>query len=144
EGDAEDIAALYRSVFETYPFPINNPAYIKKAMEGSVRYFVIKKSHVLAAVASCEIDSENLNVEVTDFATNPLFRGRGFASMLLHAMEAEMKNDGILLAYTIARAISRPINATFAGAGYQFAGMLPNNTNICGSLENMNVWYRRL
>ncbi|MDO9549603.1 MAG: putative beta-lysine N-acetyltransferase [Methanoregula sp.] len=142
--DAQDIAALYRSVFETYPFPIIDPEYIKKSMEGSVRYFVIRKSHLLAAVASCEIDKENLNVEVTDFATNPLFRGRGFAGMLLHAMEAEMKNEGILLAYTIARAISRPINATFAGAGYQFAGMLPNNTNICGSLENMNVWYRIL
>lgn len=144
EGDAEEIALLYRSVFTTYPFPITDPEYIKKSMEGSVRYFVIKKSELLAAVASCEIDSENLNVEVTDFATNPLFRGRGFAGMLLHAMEAEMKKEGMLLAYTIARAISRPINATFAGAGYQFAGMLPNNTNICGSLENMNVWYRRL
>jgi hypothetical protein len=59
-------------------------------------------------------------------------------------METKMKKEGILLAYTIARAISRPINGTFAKAGYQFAGMLTNNTNICGSLENMNVWYRRL
>ena len=68
----------------------------------------------------------------------------GFARILLHAMETEMKNEGILLAYTIARAISRPINATFAGAGYQFGGMLPNNTNICGSMESMNVWYKKL
>jgi hypothetical protein len=55
-----------------------------------------------------------------------------------------MKEEGILLSYTIARAIFRPINAVFAGAGYQYAGTLLNNTNICGSLESMNVWYRKL
>jgi hypothetical protein len=48
------------------------------------------------------------------------------------------------LAYTIARAIFRPINAVFAGAGYQFGGLLKNNTNISGSMESMNVWYRKL
>jgi beta-lysine N6-acetyltransferase len=143
-GDAKEIAALYRSVFKTYPFPVFDPEYIRESMQGQVRYFVIRKSHQLAAVASCEVDAETLNVEVTDFATNPLFRGMGFAGILLHAMETEMKKEGILLAYTIARAISRPINATFAGAGYQYSGLLPNNTNICGSLESMNVWYRRL
>jgi putative beta-lysine N-acetyltransferase len=143
-GDTKEIAALYRSVFETYPFPIVDPEYIRTSMQGNIRYFVIKKSHLLAAVASCEFDAENQNVEVSDFATNPLFRGRGFARILLHAMETEMKKEGIQLAYTIARAISRPINSTFAGAGYQFGGLLPNNTNICGSLENMNVWYRKL
>ncbi len=77
------------------------------------------------AVASCEVDAANRNVEVTDFATDPKFRGMGLARILLHAMETEMKNEGILLAYTIARAISRPINATFAGAGYQFGGAAP-------------------
>jgi putative beta-lysine N-acetyltransferase len=113
-------------------------------MEGPIRYFIIRKSYQLAAVASCEIDAENLNAEVTDFATDTQFRGMGFAGILLHAMETEMKKEGILLAYTIARATSRPINITFAGAGYHFGGLLPNNTNICGSLESMNVWYKRL
>jgi putative beta-lysine N-acetyltransferase len=142
--DADDIASLYRLVFETYPFPVFDSEYIRKTMTENIRYFVIKKSHMLAAVASCEIDSENRNIEVTDFATNPLFRGRGFAGILLRAMEADMKQEGIQLSYTIARAIFRPINAVFVGAGYQFGGMLPNNTNISGSMESMNVWYRKL
>jgi putative beta-lysine N-acetyltransferase len=142
--DATEIAALYRSVFKTYPFPIHDPEYIRESMQGQIRYFIVRKSHQLAAVASCEIDAENLNAEVTDFATNPLFQGRGFAGILLHAMEAEMTKEGILLAYTIARAVSRPINVVFSGAGYRFGGMLPNNTNICGSMESMNVWYKRL
>ena len=143
-GDAEEIAALYRLIFKTYPFPIHDPDYIRESMQGQVRYYIIRKSHLLAAVASSDTDDENLNVEVTDFATNPLFRGRGFAGLLLHTMETDMKNEGILLAYTIARAISMPVNTVFAGAGYQYGGLLPNNTNICGSLESMNVWYKRL
>ena len=143
-GDAKDIAALYRSVFKTYPFPIVDPDYILESMQGHVRYFIIRKSDQLAAVASCEIDDENKNIEVTDFATDPRFRGMGLAGSLLHTMETDLKKEGILLAYTIARAISRPINTTFAGAGYRFGGLLPNNTNICGSMESMNVWYKKL
>jgi len=143
-GDADEIATLLRSVFPTYPFPIGDPEYIRETMQGSIRYFVMKKSHLLAAVASCEIDAENQNAEVTDFATGPLFRERGFASLLLHAMETELKKEGIRLAYTICRAGFGPINTVFAGAGYEFGGMLPNNTNICGSVESMNVWYKKL
>jgi len=143
-GDADDIALLFRTVFPTYPFPIGDPDYIRETMQGSIRYFVLKKSHILAAVASCEIDMENQNAEVTDFATGPIFRGRGFASLLLHAMETELKKEGIRLAYTICRAGFGPINTVFAGAGYEFGGLLPNNTNICGSVESMNVWYKKL
>lgn len=143
-GDAKDIAALYKSVFKTYPFPISDPDYIRESMQGNIRYVVIRKSHELAAVASCEIDDDNLNIEVTDFATASQFRGRGFAGVLLRAIETDLKKEGILLAYTIARALSRPINATFAAAKYQFAGLLPNNTNICGGMESMNVWYKKL
>lgn len=143
-GDAGEIAELYRTVFSTYPFPIRDPEYIRESMQGHIRYFIIRKSHLLAAAASCEVDEENLNVEVTDFATAPLFRGRGFAGILLSAMEKDLKKEGILSAYTIARAVSLPMNMTFAEAGYRFGGQLPNNTNICGSMESMNVWYREL
>jgi len=143
-GDAADIADLYQTVFATYPFPISDPEYIRESMQNSTRYFIIRKSHILAAVASCEIDSANRNIEVTDFATGPLFRGRGFASLLLRAVETDMKKEGIGLAYTICRAIFGPINTVFAGAGYQFGGQLPNNTNICGSIESMNVWYKKV
>jgi len=143
-GDAEDIAALYRSVFVTYPFPIHDPGYIRETMKGPFRYYVIKKSHILSAVASCETDAENQNAEVTDFATSPLFRGRGLAGQLLQAMEADLKKEGIRLTYTICRALSGPVNTIFAGAGYRYGGQLPNNTNICGSIESMNVWYKKL
>ena len=142
--DAEDIASLFRSVFATYPFPISNSDYVRQSMNGHVRYFVIKNTDLLAAVASCEVDVKNRTVEMTDFATDPLFRGSGFAGILLNMMEDEMRKEGMVMAYTIARAISLPMNSTFASAGYLFGGMLPNNTNISGSMESMNVWYKKL
>jgi len=143
-GDSREIAALYRSVFKTYPFPIFDPGYIRESMQNQIRYFIIRKSHLLAAVASFELDTDAMTSEMTDFATDPRFRGMGLAGNLLDAMETEVKKGGVLLAYTIARAVSRPINTTFAGGGYRFGGLLPNNTNICGSLESMNVWYKKL
>ena len=143
-GDSKEIAELYRSVFRTYPFPVSDPGYIRESMQKQIRYFLVRKSHLLAAVASFELDIDAMTSEMTDFATDPRFRGMGLARNLLVTMEAEAKKGGIMLAYTIARAISRPINSTFAAAGYKFGGLLPNNTNICGSLESMNVWYKNL
>lgn len=143
-GDAKEIAALFDSVFETYPFPISDPDFITRTMKEGIRYFCIHQSKKIVAVASCEINAEAQNAEMTDFATDPQVQGKGLAGNLLHAMETEMKKEDIRLAYTIARATSYPINMTFARAGYQYGGMLPNNTNICGSMECMNVWYKKL
>lgn len=80
---------------------------------------------------------------MTGFAPDPRSGGKGFAASLLKVMERSVKNEGIIPAYTIARALSRPNNATLSGAGYRF-GVLLNNTAICGSMENMNDWYKKL
>lgn len=143
-GDAKEIAELFHSIFRTYPFPIYDQEYITKSMKDGIRYYCVHHSKRIAAAASCEINTDAGNAEMTDFATDLRFQGKGLAGNLLHAMEVEMKKEEIQLAYTIARAKSHPINMTFARAGYQYGGMLPNNTNICGSLECMNVWYKKL
>ncbi|MEN6394931.1 MAG: putative beta-lysine N-acetyltransferase [Methanoregula sp.] len=142
--DAPGIAALYRETFESYPFPIFEPAFIRQTMEENVRYFCICHDADLVAVSSCDINDGAKNAEMTDFATHPSFRGNGLAGCLLWAMEEHLKPEGIHLGYTIARATSYPMNLTFARAGYHFGGMLKNNTNICGTLESMNVWYKVL
>jgi len=143
-GDEKEIAALYRSVFETYPFPIFDPEFITKSMKGDVRYFCVCRSQRIVAMASCEVNADAQNAEMTDFATDPQFQGKGLAGNLLYAMENDVRKEDIRLTYTIARALSYPINMTFARAGYKYAGMLPNNTNIGGAMESMNVWYRKL
>lgn len=142
--DSGEIAALFQSVFDTYPFPIFDPDFIIASMRNDVQYFCIRHANQIIAVASCEVNSDAENVEMTDFATAPQFRGRGLAGHLLHAMEEAMGDEGIRLAYTIARARSYPINVTFSRAGYHYGGTLPNNTQICGAMESMNVWYRKL
>ena len=142
--DAKAISALYRQVFETYPFPVHDPDYIRQTMESHVIYYCVHSQGELAAVSSAEMAKEDAVVEMTDFATLPVCRGKGIARVLLAHMEARMPELGIKTAYTIARAMSMPMNAVFAARGFVFGGTLIKNTQICGQLESMNVWYRHL
>lgn len=139
---AQVMAELYREVFKTYPFPIHEPEYLLETMRENVKYFGIFHKDRLVALSSSEIDFENLNVEMTDFATLPEFRGNSLALYLLQKMEEEMEKQGIKRLYTIARALSYGMNITFSKAGYIFSGTLIKNTNICGNFESMNVWYK--
>lgn len=141
---AEALAALYGSVFETYPFPISDPGYLREAMDSDVAFFGIPAKGGLAAAASAEMDMGWRCAEMTDFATLPAVRGRGAAGRLLARMEDAVRERGIRTAYTIARAASYGMNTVFARAGYRYGGTLPNNTQIAGRLESMNVWHRRL
>lgn len=36
------------------------------------------------------------------------------------------------------------MNVTFARQGYTLSGRLKNNTDIAGTIESMNVWYKHL
>jgi putative beta-lysine N-acetyltransferase len=142
--DIPDMAPLYGQVFATYPFPIADPDFIAETMASHVVYFGVWDDGELVALSSAETDRDASNVEMTDFATLPEQRGNGYARMLLTRMEVAMRKEGICTAYTIARAISPGMNITFARQGYQFGGCLTNNTNICGKIESMNIWYRAL
>jgi len=142
--DAPGMVEVYKVVFETYPFPIHDPEYLRKTMQSNIVYFVALEGDRIVAVSSSEMDEKGSNVEMTDFATLPECRGSGVAVYLLYEMEKAMRDRGIQTAYTIARALSFGMNITFAKLGYEFGGTLTNSTNICGSLESMNVWYKPL
>jgi putative beta-lysine N-acetyltransferase len=142
--DVPALAALYGCVFETYPFPIHDPGYLRQTMKTHIRYYCAIREGRIVAASSAEIDRDSDSVEMTDFATHPSYRGMGMCSALLERMEGDMQHEGIRMAYTIARAVMYPINITFAHAGYRYGGTLLNNTNICGSFESMNVWYKKL
>lgn len=144
EEDIKELSNLYNLVFESYPFPINDPEYLRETMNNHIEYFGIWSGDKLMAASSCETDPDNLNVEMTDFASIPECRGKGFAGILLDAMESAMRKDGYVISYTIARAAFEPINRLFARFGYDYCGTMKNNTNICGSFESMNVWYKKL
>lgn len=144
KSDAGVLAALYKAVFESYPFPIHETDYIIETMASHIEYFGAFDGQSLVAAGSAEMDISGQNAEMTDFATLPDYRGKGLAQYLLNMMEAQMRKRGVLTGYTIARALSAGMNITFAKRGYRYAGTLTNNTNICGKIESMNVWYKPL
>ena len=142
--DGDEMAKIYREVFASYPFPIHDPAFLRAAMRDSTMFFGIWNGEKIAALSSAEMDCHSASAEMTDFATPPAYRGNGFALCLLRQMEDAVKGRGIRSLFTIARAYSFGMNITFARNGYLYGGILTNNTNISGSLESMNVWYKIL
>lgn len=142
--DAGALSRLYGRVFDSYPFPIDDPGYIQATMSEGVRYFGVKRQDDMAAAAAAEIDMTNNNAEMTDFATLPVWRRHGFAAALLQRMESAMAQDDIYTVYTIARAESISMNTVFSRAGYFYGGFLPNNTQIAGTVQSMTVWYKSL
>lgn len=142
--DTEEMSVLYKAVFATYPFPIHDPGYIFDTMQRNVLYFGIHHFDKLIALSSADMNLSASNVEMTDFATDPAWRGYGLAICLLARMEQEMVLRKITTAYTIARALSPSMNISFSKMGYHFGGTLVNNTNIAGKIESMNVWYKYL
>jgi putative beta-lysine N-acetyltransferase len=143
-SDVAEMSVIYQKIFQSYPFPIQKPAYLNRMMRKGVRYYCIRIKGRIKAVAAAEIDWTNKNVEMTDFATNPKWQGLGLAGMLLNHMDRKARELGIETAYTIARAESKGMNAVFQNNGYIYAGLLKNNTQICGSIQSMTVWYKHL
>lgn len=144
EADVAAMAEVYRLVFPSYPFPIHDPAYLRKCMRADVDFFKVERGGRIVALSSAEMAPADGNAEMTDFATLPELRGQGAAQGLLSAMETAMAERKMPTVFTIARAYSTGMNVTFAKSGYAFGGTLTGNTNIGGAIESMNVWYKHL
>jgi putative beta-lysine N-acetyltransferase len=144
--DIPRMSFLYKQVFSSYPFPIEDPAFIEASLKGTTLFAGIEKKGTLVALASaeCNFAEDHLHSEMTDFATLPSHRGNSYASHLLLFLEQEAEKKGIKTAFTIARAISKGMNITFSKTGYLYGGRLKNNTDISGNIESMNVWYKDL
>lgn len=144
--DIPALAGLYARTFQSYPFPIDSPDYLARTMENDVDYYLVPapadSPHPLAAAASAEKHPGRKSAEMTDFAVDPAFRGAGLAGALLSAMEEALLRQEYRCFYTIARLSQPAMNRTFFRAGYRYGGTLVKNTQIGGSLESMNVWYK--
>jgi beta-lysine N6-acetyltransferase len=144
-NDIESITGIFKRVFTTYPFPIHDPNYIVKTMQkDDTQYFGIRDNKKLIGVSTAEIDLNNKNAEMTDFAVLPEYRGQNLAFRLLVNMEQQMKITNIKTVYTISRLNEPGMNKTFLKSGYKYTGTLINNTNIGGSIESMNIFYKHL
>jgi putative beta-lysine N-acetyltransferase len=142
--DALEMSRVFQNVFESYPFPIFDPQYLIDSIHRHVTYFCIRKDKRIVALAAADIDPVNQAAEMTDFATLSEYRRQGMAGRLLNAMDAEMKQQGMQTAFSIARSLSAGMNITFVKSGYRYGGTLGNNTYIAGRIESMNIWYKHL
>ena len=140
--DAAELARLYGSIFELYPVPLNEEAYILSAMEKGGRFYVCTLEDRIVSAASAEADLFYKNAEITDCATLPEHRKHGLMKEIISALEKDLHRDGIFCLYSIARALSYGMNAAFHSLGYKYRGRLANNCYITDKLEDMNVWVK--
>ena len=144
KSNTVQIANMYAQVFLSYPFPIDDPAYIEKMMGEHVQYFGAFRGDQIAALSSAEIDFGTKSAEMTDFATDKGHTGHCLSCLLLRTMEEAMQQQGIKTLFTIARLASIPMNKTFLRSGYHYSGTFINNTQIAGRIESMNLYYKHL
>ncbi|MCG6961992.1 MAG: putative beta-lysine N-acetyltransferase [Acidobacteria bacterium] len=143
--DADELAALYDTVFKSYPFPITDPGFLIETMLSDVVYRIVRDDGgSLIAAASADTIRAHHNAEMTDFATLPDRRGLGLAQHTLAALEEDMAERDIRYLYTIARARSAGMNRVFYNRGYEWTGTLVKNCHIAGRFENMHVWCKTL
>lgn len=138
--DLPALAGLYRQVFASYPTPVGSVDYLADTAGKSACYRLITWQGELVSAAAGEIDVTNNNVEMTNCATLPGFRGQGLMFYLLAELDQQCSRMGIACRYTLARAGSYGMNLVFRRLNYSYGGTLTNNCHIAGGFENMNIW----
>jgi putative beta-lysine N-acetyltransferase len=141
-SDADAIAEIFGQVFQYYPTPMHQPAYVKETMEQGTIYFGIKHSGKLVSVASAEVNYKFSNAELTDCASLPECAGRGYMQDILQTVQTELLNRNIFCHYTLARAGQPGINKVFFKLGFDYCGILKQNCRIGTGLEDMSVWVK--
>lgn len=141
-SQANELARLYKEIFNVYPTPLNEEAHIIKTMQQGTVYVYIESDHQIVSAASAEVNEKYHNAELTDCATLPSAAGKGHMKKLLYYLEQKLTRDGITCCYTLARAESFSMNKVFSQLGYTYGGRLVNNCFIYSGIEDMNVWYK--
>lgn len=142
--DAAGMAELYKTIFQVYPTPVNDPDYLMESMKSGNVFYVAEHKDRIVSAASAEINQSLYNAEITDCATLPEYRRHKFIQFLIDQISKELKHKGIFHVYSLARARSFGMNAALFNSGYRYKGRLMNNCYISQSLENMNVWCKKL
>ncbi|MDD9271675.1 putative beta-lysine N-acetyltransferase [Paenibacillus sp. GCM10023248] len=142
--DADRLSNLYGRIFQTYPTPMNDPAYVAATMREGTIYYLVESQDELVSAASAEVNAAYANAEMTDCATLPAYRNQGLMRLLMHALEDELLTRRITCAYSLSRALSPGMNAVFYQMGYGYYGRLTKNCDIYDKYEDMNLWAKAL
>jgi len=143
-GSIPELSNLYTKVFSTYPSPMNDHTYLEKIMQKASIFKIMLYQNKIISAASIDIDQRTSSAELTDCATIKDHCGKGLMSHLVKSLEIEAKKLNIITLYSIARARSIGMNSVFSHNMYNYYGCLINNCHICGQLENMNIWSKRI
>jgi len=136
------LAAVYRTVFTSFPAPVGDPEFLTALLGSDSAIFraVLAPDGRVASVAAAELDPEFAAAELSDCATLSACRGLGLMQVLLHALEAELDRRAVPVRFSVARATSFGMNRALAKAGFAFRGRLRCNSHIMGSHEDMHLW----
>jgi putative beta-lysine N-acetyltransferase len=144
QGDAEQLAELYKLVFKTYPTPIHDPDFIRDCMDNEVYFSVITHQGKIVSAASADVFSKYNSAEITDCATHPEYRGKGFLSIIIFDLEKRMKEKGVPNLFSLTRAVSTGMNMVISKLGFTYKGRLIQNSQIAGEFEDMNIWVKEI
>lgn len=142
--DIDQIIELFSTVFSTYPSPVYEEDFLKETMNGKVLYKVAVLEGKIIGIASADMDTDNLNAEITDCATYPEHRGEGILSNIIYQLEEDLKKMNFITLYSLSRSINPGINMVLSKHNYKYTGRLINNCNICGAFEDMNIWTKNI
>ncbi|EDM78936.1 acetyltransferase (GNAT) family protein [Plesiocystis pacifica SIR-1] len=138
--DAPGIAALLDGTFTQYPTPSGDAAYIAEAIEGGTPFRLIEADGDPVACASADLIPSAQTAELTDCATLPSHRGRGYMQFILEDLMDDLRGLDYPTAFTLARASVPGINLAFSRLGFDYQGTMPQSCRIGGGIEDMNIW----
>ncbi|OPJ64428.1 putative beta-lysine N-acetyltransferase [Clostridium oryzae] len=142
EDDIDEMAELFSKTFSTYPYPIYDKEYLRRTINKQVLYKIAVYDKKVIGIASAIMDKNNLNAEIADCATYPLYRCKGILSNIVYSLEEDLKNKGFITLFSLSRATNISMNIVLSKYNYKFGGRLINNCNICGTFEDMNIWFK--
>ncbi|WP_280771153.1 putative beta-lysine N-acetyltransferase [Salipaludibacillus daqingensis] len=142
--DAQQMATLYKTVFKSYPTPMNDPEFIKQMMDDDVYFLIVQHNRDIVSACSAELLKKFRAAELSDCATYREHRSKQLLSYQVAHLFPKLKKVGVRTLFSYSRSKSAGMNLVNAKHGFHFGGRMIKNSNISGSIENMNIWYKTL
>ncbi len=143
-SDAEKIAPLIDITFRDYPTPSHDPNYIRTQIESGVPFRYVEDNGRIVACASADLVPDALTAELTDCATLPEYRKKGYMMTLLADLMWDLQQKKYCSAFTYSRVRVPGINVLFKKLGFAYCGCVHQSCRIGEGLEDMNMWIRPL
>lgn len=144
QQDAEQMSILYKTIFKSYPTPMNEPDFIKQMIVDNVYFLVVEHRNDIVSACSAELLQNFRSAELSDCATFREHRSKQLLSYQVAHLIPRLKKIGVGTLFSYSRSTSVGMNLVNAKHGFHYGGRMVQNSNISGSMENMNIWYKTL